>query len=143
MMKGIEVLGIDNIMIAVGDLDHARAFYEGILGLSAKFSFPELGILGYRLGNEEPGLVLRCQSLEPAPARATPRVWLEVPDARAAAAQLRSAEAVMVGDAYEIHTGWVVEIADPWGNVLGLVDYANAPAMARKQPSGQDAAKIE
>ncbi|MBV9279681.1 MAG: hypothetical protein JOZ41_06340 [Chloroflexi bacterium] len=29
----IDVLGIDNILFGVGDLEEARAFYEGKLGL--------------------------------------------------------------------------------------------------------------
>ena len=32
--------------------------------------------------------------------------------------------------AFEINTGWVVEFADPWGNVIGLTDYAKDPAKA-------------
>jgi hypothetical protein len=32
----------------------------------------------------------------------------------------------------QIPTGWTVEIADPWGNVLGLTDYVKAPTMARR-----------
>jgi len=31
----------------------------------------------------------------------------------------------------EIKTGWVVEFADPWGNVIGLTDYVKDPAKAR------------
>jgi hypothetical protein len=31
----------------------------------------------------------------------------------------------------EIFTGWVVEVADPWGNVLGLTDYVKKPELAR------------
>ena len=32
--------------------------------------------------------------------------------------------------AFEINTGWVVEFADPRGNVIGLTDYAKDPAKA-------------
>jgi hypothetical protein len=32
----------------------------------------------------------------------------------------------------EILTGWAVEVADPWGNVLGLTDYVKDPAKGRK-----------
>ncbi len=50
-----------------------------MLGLPEKFAFPEAGIVGYRLGGEEPGLLLRLDAtLLPAPPRSTPRVWLEV-----------------------------------------------------------------
>jgi len=69
-MAGIRVLGIDNIMLGVGDLEQARLFYEGVLGLPIKFAFPQAGIVGYHLGSEEPGLLLRAGALE---AAASPR----------------------------------------------------------------------
>jgi predicted enzyme related to lactoylglutathione lyase len=128
----LDVLGIDNIMLAVGDLDQARAFYETTLGLPVKFAVPQAGIIGYRLGQEEPGLMIRVQPLPPSPARDTPRIWLEVGDARAAAAALRHHGARLLAEPMEIVTGWAVEVADPWGNVLGLTDYVKDPAKGRK-----------
>jgi len=89
-MADLEVLGVDNIMLAVGDLEQARSFYESTLGLPVKFAVPQAGVVGYRLGGEEPGLMIRVQALPPSPPRDTPRVWLEVRDARAAAAALRA-----------------------------------------------------
>jgi len=77
--------------------------------------------------------LLRAGAMETAPARETPRVWLEVPDARAAAATLRDAGATIVGDVREINAGWVVEVADAWGNVLGLTDYVNKPSRGRRR----------
>ena len=130
-MAELDVLGVDNIMLAVGDLEQARAFYETTLGLPVKFAVPQAGVVGYRLGPEEPGLMIRVQSLQPSPPRDTPRVWLEVRDARAAAAALRDRGARVLGQPMEILTGWAVEIADPWGNVLGLTDYVKDPAKGR------------
>lgn len=81
----MNVLGIDNILLAVGNLDQARAFYGRALGLPEKFAVVDAGIVCYRLGGEEPGLLLRVDpDLAAAPPRSTPRAWLEVPDARAA-----------------------------------------------------------
>jgi predicted enzyme related to lactoylglutathione lyase len=128
----LDVLGVDNIMLAVGDLEQARTFYETTLGLPVKFAVPQAGVVGYRLGPEEPGLMIRVQSLQPSPPRDTPRVWLEVRDARAAAAALRDRGARVLGQPMEILTGWAVEIADPWGNVLGLTDYVKDPAKGRQ-----------
>ena len=31
---------------------------------------------------------------------------------------------------FEINTGWEIEFADPWGNVIGLTDYVKDPAKA-------------
>lgn len=131
-MSDLEVLGVDNIMLAVGDLEQARAFYETTLGLPVKFAVPQAGVIGYRLGEEEPGLMIRVQAMATAPPRDTPRVWLEVRDARAAAAALRERGARILGQPMEILTGWAVELADPWGNVLGLTDYVKDPSKARK-----------
>ncbi len=131
-MGAIEVLGVDNIMLAVGELEKARAFYESTLGLPVKFAVPQAGVVGYRLGDEEPGLMIRVQAMPPSPPRDTPRVWLEVKDARAAANALRGKGAVLLSEPMEILTGWAVELADPWGNVLGLTDYVKDPAKGRK-----------
>ena len=81
-MTQISILGVDNVLFAVGDLATARAFYEGRLGLKVKFAAPEHGIVGYALGSEEPGLVVRQEVLSYSTPRATPKVWLEVADAR-------------------------------------------------------------
>ena len=127
----IQVLGIDNILFGVGDFQEARAFYEGKLGLSVKFAVEAMGIVGYRLGSDEAGLFLRVQSIAPTPARETPRLWLEVADAREAARQLAQLGIAPLQEPFEINTGWVVEFADPWGNVIGLTDYVKDPAKAR------------
>lgn len=131
-MGELEVLGVDNIMLAVGDLAQARTFYESTLGLPVKFAVPQAGVVGYRLGDEEPGLMIRVKAMPPSPARDTPRIWLEVKDARAAANDLRGKGAVLLSEPMEILTGWAVELADPWGNVLGLTDYVKDPAKGRK-----------
>jgi len=132
----LRILGIDNILFAVGDLTQARVFYETYLGLPVKFVVAEAGLVAYRLGEEEPGLLLRVQGIEPTPPRATPRVWLEVADARAAAQQLETLGVPLLKEPWEVGTGWIVEIADPWGNVIGLTDYLKVPQKARKSLRG-------
>lgn len=128
----IEVRGIDNVLFAVGDLGEAERFYGGLLGLPTAFAFREAGIVGYRLGEEGPGLMIREQTrLAPGPARETPRVWLEVPDARASADVLADAGVRPLDRPRQMRSGWFVEVADPWGNVVGLADYLNDPARAR------------
>jgi predicted enzyme related to lactoylglutathione lyase len=133
-MGEIGVLGVDNLLLDVGDLQAARAFYGGKLGLGVKFDFPEAGIVGFRLGDEEPGLVVRAADVPPAPPRSSPRLWLEVPDARAAGAALAAAGVAALGEPRELRTGWLVEVADPWGHVVGLTDYLHAPERARRRP---------
>ncbi len=57
--------------------------------------------------------------------------YLEMADARAAAQALVASGAPLLGEPWELATGWVVECADPWGNVIGLTDYLKAPTKAR------------
>jgi predicted enzyme related to lactoylglutathione lyase len=75
--------------------------------------------------------MIGLQTLPPSPPRDTPRIWLEVRDARAAAAALRERGAHILNQPMEILTGWAVELADPWGNVLGLTDYVKDPTKGR------------
>jgi predicted enzyme related to lactoylglutathione lyase len=119
----LEILGVDNAMVAVGDFEVAVDFYGGRLGLPVNFKVPGRGVAGFRLGREEPGLVVQVRSMREQAPRDTPRVWLEVRDARAAAAALRERGIVPLEEPFEVATGWTVEFADPWGNVIGLTDY--------------------
>jgi predicted enzyme related to lactoylglutathione lyase len=128
---GLQILGVDNAMFAVGDFEVAMEFYSSRLGLPLKFQLPDRGIAGFRLGPEEPGLFIHVRSVVPEGPRETPRLWLEVRDARAAAAELRSRGVVPLEDPFEVATGWTVEVADPWGNVIGLTDYTKDPTRAR------------
>jgi hypothetical protein len=41
-------------------------------------------VVGFRLGDEAPGLLVRAGDVALGPPRPSPRLWLEVPDARAA-----------------------------------------------------------
>ena len=129
----MDILGVDNVLFGVGDVFEGRRFYTDILGLPESFAFPEAGIVGYKLGGEEPGLLIRLDpDLQPGPPIASPRLWLEVPDAHAAEAALHERGVDPLGPVRELRTGFVIEIADPWGNVIGLTDYTLAPAMARE-----------
>lgn len=127
-MSALEVLGIDNVLFAVADFDAARRFYAETLGLALKFEAPGMGLAGFRLGPEEPGLLIRTGN-------GAPRLWLEVADARAAAAQLRELGVEPLAEPFEVQTGWTVEFADPAGNVVGLTDYTRRPEMARRPTS--------
>jgi len=113
---GSAVLGVDNVLFAVGDLDEAVAFYTG-LGLPLVFRLEEAGIALFRLGSETPGLLVRRGE-----AVGGGRVWLEVPDARVLST---------VDEPFRVATGWTVEVADPWGNVVGFTDYTEMPERGR------------
>ncbi|GGX67728.1 hypothetical protein GCM10010510_10170 [Streptomyces anandii JCM 4720] len=59
-------------------------------------------------------------------------MWLEVADARAAARELTASGIVLLDQPFAVATGWSVEIADPWGNVLGFTDYTKRPELGRR-----------
>jgi len=52
---------------------------------------------------------------------------------QAAGAALAAAGVALLGEPRELRTGWVVEVADPWGNVIGLTDYRHTPERARRR----------
>lgn len=127
----MNILGIDNIIVDATDLDAARHFYGTVLGLVEKYAFAERGVVGYSIGAEAPGFVIRASRDHTADTGAGPRVWLEVEDAGAAATELAGVGVTTLGPARHVGTGWVVEIADPFGTVIGLVDYTTTPGLAR------------
>jgi predicted enzyme related to lactoylglutathione lyase len=126
-----DVLGFDNVFVEVGDLDDALAFYRDRIGLGVHRLFGELGMALFRVGDERPGLGVRAVG---EPRAGGQRVWLEVRDARATAERLTANGVAPLAPPVQIPTGWVVEVADPWGNVLGFTDYCGRPDLARPEP---------
>ncbi|MFD9652441.1 VOC family protein [Streptomyces mirabilis] len=129
-----ELLGFDNVLLPVGNLGAAVEFY-GRAGIPAAFRLDEAGIALLKVGKETPGLLLRLEEelgLRP-PLWASARVWLEVRDARATADALTSAGIRPLAPVFPVATGWTVEIADPWGNVIGFTDYGKRPGLGRRQ----------
>ncbi|KMS84184.1 MULTISPECIES: VOC family protein [Streptomyces] len=131
--ESYELLGFDNVLLPVGDLGEAVAFYERA-GFAVGFRFDEGGIAQLKVGGETPGILLRAEEelRQRTPPWPSPRVWLEVPDARAAARELAAAGIEPLDEVFPVATGWTVEIADPWGNILGFTDYTKRPALGRR-----------
>jgi hypothetical protein len=50
------------------------------------------------------------------------RVWLAAPDVRALST---------VEQPFRVVTGWTVEVADPWGDVVGFTDHTTMPERGR------------
>ncbi|KQX71073.1 VOC family protein [Streptomyces sp. Root1310] len=131
--QSYELLGFDNLLLPVGDLGEAVDFYERA-GFTVGLRFDEAGIALLKVGVETPGVLLRYEEAlgHRPPPWPSPRVWLEVPDARAAARRLTEAGVTPLDRPFSTATGWTVEIADPWGNVLGFTDYLKRPELARR-----------
>ncbi|MFE4666308.1 VOC family protein [Streptomyces sp. NPDC056716] len=130
--QSYELLGFDNVLLPVGDLGEAVAFYERA-GFAVGFRFDEAGIALLKVGAEAPGILLRHEEGvgHRPPPWPSARVWLEVPDARAAAERLAGAGIAPLDPPFPVATGWTVEIGDPWGNVLGFTDYSKRPGLGR------------
>ncbi|MFI5683624.1 VOC family protein [Streptomyces sp. NPDC051636] len=131
--KSYELLGFDNVLLPVGDLAEAVAFYERA-GFAVGFRFDEAGIALLKVGVETPGILLRVEDGlgHRPPAWPSPRVWLEVPDACTAARKLADAGIAPLDEPFSVATGWTVEVADPWGNILGFTDYTKRPELGRR-----------
>ncbi|KUL52600.1 MULTISPECIES: VOC family protein [unclassified Streptomyces] len=126
------LLGFDNVLFPVGDLGEAVGFYERA-GFPVALRLDELGLAILKVGKETPGVLLRVEDgiLPRTPVWPSPRFWLEVPDARAKGRALTDAGVVLLAEPFSVATGWTVEIADPWGNVIGFTDYLKRPELAR------------
>ncbi|MFJ7075960.1 VOC family protein [Streptomyces sp. NPDC098781] len=131
--ESYEHLGFDNVLLPVGDLAEAVQFYERA-GFTVGFRLDEAGIAILKVGGETPGLLLRQEEAvgHRPPPWPSPRVWLEVPDARGAARALGGNGIDPLDPPFSVATGWTVEIADPWGNVIGFTDYSKRPELARR-----------
>jgi predicted enzyme related to lactoylglutathione lyase len=130
--ESYELLGFDNVLLPVGNLAEALGFYERA-GFTVGFRFDEGGIALLKVGGETPGILLRQEEEfgHRPPPWPSPRVWLEVPDARRAAKELAAAGIVPLDEPFSVATGWTVEVADPWGNVIGFTDYRKRPELGR------------
>ncbi|MFD5447796.1 MULTISPECIES: VOC family protein [unclassified Streptomyces] len=131
--ESYELLGFDNVLLPVGDLGEAVGFYERA-GFPVAFRLDEAGIALLKVGGETPGVLLRAEEEfgRRPPPWPSARVWLEVPDARTAARALRDAGIAPLDEPFPGATGWTVEFADPWGNVVGLTDYSKRPELGRR-----------
>lgn len=106
----IELLRLDNVILAVPDLARAVDWYRERVGLRPVVVREEVAVLHPADGGA--GLCLRLGPDDPSHST----VWFEVDDARAVAAGLGL-------EAFRIATGWSVEMTDPWGNTVGFTDY--------------------
>ncbi|MDF3298277.1 VOC family protein [Streptomyces tropicalis] len=131
--ESYELLGFDHVLLPVGDLGEAVAFY-GRAGFAVGFRMDEAGIAQLKVGGETPGILLCAEEAfghRPPPWPAV-RVWLEVADARVAARALETAGIGPLEGPSAGATGWTLEFADPWGNVVGFTDYGKRPELGRR-----------
>lgn len=111
----------DNYFLPAADMEESRRFYEDTLGLEVKFVFADKGMAAYRIGSEEPAIILKDTAKHPA---AQPAVWIEVDDVMAHYEALKAKDVRFLSAPFRIATGMAVEFTDPSGNLLGLTDYS-------------------
>jgi predicted enzyme related to lactoylglutathione lyase len=111
----------DNFFQPVNDMVRARAYYQETLGLDLKFDFSDKGMIAYRVGQEEPAIILKdtTRFLD-----AKPTIWFVVDDVKKEYENLSQKGVEFLSTPFEIRTGLAVEFEDPFGNRLGITDYS-------------------
>ena len=110
----------DNFFLPVTNLEKAKVFYEKTLGLPVKFDFEKMGMIAFKVGNQEPAIILKDVNKFP---DAKPTIWFVVDDVKKEYENLKSSGVVFISEPFQIPTGLAAEFDDPFGNRLGITDY--------------------
>jgi len=116
----------DNFFLPVNNLEKAKEYYQK-LGLSIKFDFSDNGMVAFKVGSQEPAIILKDTKKFP---NTKPTIWFLVDDVRVEFKRLKERGIRFLSEPFEIHTGLAAEFEDPFGNRLGITDYS-------KQKGGQ------
>lgn len=119
----VEPTGIknyDNFFLPADNYQESMVFYSDVLGLEKKFEFAEQGMVAFKVGNEEPAIILKDKTKMP---NTIPTIWIEVEDAKAVYEKMKTKGVTFPSEPFRIRTGWAVEFNDPSGNRLGFTDY--------------------
>jgi len=111
----------DNFFLPSNDLNKAKEFYQGILGLPIKFDFSNIGMIAFQVGNNEPAIILKDISKFP---RTKPTIWFVVDNVKTEYKKLKAKGIRFFSEPFPIQTGMAVEFEDPFGNRLGITDYS-------------------
>ena len=102
--------------IPVTDMKRARAFYEGVLGLSVAGEFGEGVWIEYDIGGDT--LAIGSVGDQWKPSENGTSVAIEVEDFDAAIKSLRRANARVLDDKIESPVCWMAVVQDPDGNKI-------------------------
>ena len=111
----------DNFFLPSGDLKKGKEFYHDVLGLSIKFDFSDMGMVAFKIGENEPAIILKDINKFP---EAKPTIWFVVDNVLEEFKRLTAKGLQFLSEPFEIHTGMAVEFQDPFGNRLGITDYS-------------------
>jgi predicted enzyme related to lactoylglutathione lyase len=111
----------DNFFLPVEDFNKSKEFYQNILGLGVKFDFSERGMIAFKVGNNEPAIILKDLKKFPNTKTTT---WFVVDDVNFEYKKLKEKGVIFLSEPFNIPTGLAVEFEDPSGNRLGITDYS-------------------
>ena len=111
----------DNFFLSAKDLEESKNFYKGVLGLSVKFDFSDKGMIAFKVGEQEPAIILKDLKSFP---DVKPTIWFVVDDVKSEYKNLKEKGVNFTSEPFEILTGMAVEFEDPSGNRLGITDYS-------------------
>ena len=111
----------DNFFLPSGNLKKGKEFYQDLLGLPVKFDFSDMGMIAFKVGENEPAIILKDISKFP---DSKPTIWFIVTNVQDEYKRLSAKGLKFLSSPFEIHTGMAVEFEDPSGNRLGLTDYS-------------------
>jgi predicted enzyme related to lactoylglutathione lyase len=112
----------DNFFLGVTDIDKGKKYYNDILGLKLKFDFSDKGMIVFKVGDQEPAIILKDLKKFP---DIKPTIWFVVDDVKKEYETLKKKDVNFISEPFEIQTGMAVEFEDPFGNRLGITDYSN------------------
>ena len=115
------VKNYDNFFLPSSDLKKSKEFYQDILGLPVKFDFSDMGMIAFKVGDNEPAIILKDINKFP---ETKPTIWFVVDSVQDECEQLKAKGLKFLSEPFSIHTGIAVEFEDPFGNRLGLTDYS-------------------
>lgn len=112
----------DNFFLGVNNLNEAKEYYQTVLGLQLKFDFSSKGMVAFKVGDEEPAIILKDTNIFH---NIKPTIWFEVENVCEKYKELRDSGVNFLSEPFQINTGMAVEFEDPFGNRLGITDYTN------------------
>jgi predicted enzyme related to lactoylglutathione lyase len=110
----------DNFFLPTKDLTKSKDFYKK-LSLPVKFDFSGQGMLGFKVGNQEPALILKDANKF---SNTKPTVWFVVENVQMEYKRLKDKGITFLSEPFEIYTRLAAEFEDLFGNRLGITDYS-------------------
>ena len=117
----VKINDYDNFFLPADNLNTAKSFYGDMLGLPTKFDFTDAGMIAFKIGEQEPAIIMQDTIKIP---HAKPAIWFTVDDVRLAYQEFQARGVVFLSEPYKIPTGLAAQFTDPFGNRLGITDYS-------------------